>query len=289
MMRLLAIAVTAALCAGCSRSRPITVGAKNFTEQLILGEIIAQHLERSLEQKIDRRLNLGGTLLAHQALVNGEIDLYPEYTGTALTAILKLPPSSDPAAVLENVRGEYRSRWSVEWLDPFGFNNTFAMVIRGEDARALGISTLSDAAARNAGWRLGAGYEFSQRPDGLPGLLETYKLRIMGTPKTMDLGLLYQALESRQVDMVAANSTDGLLSVLGVRVLEDDKGYFPPYEAAIAVRAESLVTHPGLREALEQLSGKFSDETMRKLNYEVDGKHRHVGEVASEFLKQGRL
>jgi osmoprotectant transport system substrate-binding protein len=270
--------------AGCARTRPLTVGSKNFTEQILLGEIVAQHLERRLGQKVDRKLDLGGTLLAQEALRSGQIDLFPEYTGTALTAVLKLAPLSDPGAVRERVRAEYRRRWNLEWLDPLGFNNTFAVVVRGPDARAAGLETLSDAARRKQPWRLGAGYEFGQRPDGLPGLLATYQLPLDGTPRSMDLGLLYQALEQKQVDMVAANATDGMLSVLDVRVLRDDRHYFPPYEAALVVREQSLRAHPGLRAALEELSGRFSDGVMRKLNYEVDGRHRRVADVAREWL-----
>src|ERR1039457_1216797 len=157
---------------GCSRARPLTVGSKNFTEQIVLGEIVAQQLERRLGDKVERKLDLGGTLLAQQALEKGEIDLYPEYTGTALTAVLKLPPSADAKAVLERVRAEYRKRWNLEWLAPPGFNYTFAMVVRGPDARAEKLETLSDAAHRKQGWKLGSGYEFLQRPDGLPGLLK---------------------------------------------------------------------------------------------------------------------
>ncbi len=269
---------------GCSRSRPLTVGSKNFTEQIVLGEIVAQQLERRLGVKVDRKLDLGGTLLAQQALQNGEIDVYPEYTGTALTAVLKLPPSSDPAAVLARVRTEYRKRWNLEWLDPLGFDNTFAMVVRGPDARAQGIETLSDAARRKQGWTLGVGYEFLQRPDGLAGLLATYHLPLDGAPKSMDLGLLYTALQQKQVDMAAANATDGQLSVLDVKVLRDDRHYFPPYQAALVVRAQALAAHPGLQAALGQLSGRFSDSAMRNLNYQVDGKHRPVAEVARELL-----
>jgi osmoprotectant transport system substrate-binding protein len=274
---------------GCSRSSPITVGSKNFTEQVILGEIVAQHVEQSLGQRVDRRLNLGGTLLAHQALVNGEIDLYPEYTGTALTVILKQQPSSDANEVFKKVRAEYHARWNIDWLDPLGFNNTFAMVIRGEVARRNHIQTLSEAARYRPRWRLGIGYEFSQRPDGLAGLLDTYHLPLKGSPVSMDLGLLYKALEGNQVDMIAANSTDGFLSVLDVRVLKDDRCYFPPYQAALAVREDALEKHQGLRRALEKLSRGFSDKVMRRLNYEVDAKHRPVSEVAREFLGQAVL
>jgi len=221
--------------------------------------------------------------------VKGDLDLYPEYTGTALTAVLKRRLSSDPAAVLAKVKAEYLSRFKIHWLDPLGFNNTFAMVIRGEDARKYQIETLSDAATHANGWTLGVGYEFQQRPDGLAGLLRTYKLPLKRSPRTMDLGLLYRALEQKQVDMVAASATDGLLSVLDVKVLKDDKRYFPPYQASLAVRADALVKHPPLKRALEQLSGLFSDEIMRTLNYQVDGKHQPVSEVAMTFLRAAKL
>jgi osmoprotectant transport system substrate-binding protein len=275
--------------AACGQDHPLTVGSKNFTEQVILGEIVSQHVSLRLSQRVDRKLNLGGTLLAHQALVKGKLDLYPEYTGTALTAILKLPRSSDPVNVLTRVRKEYQKRFNVLWLDPLGFNNTFAMVVRGEDARKYGIETLSDATGHANGWTLGVGYEFQQRRDGLAGLLKTYRLPLKRSPRTMDLGLLYKALEQKQVDMVAASATDGLLSVLDVKVLKDDKRYFPPYQAALAVRADTLAKHPPLKPALEQLSGLFSDEIMRTLNYEVDGKHQPVSEVAMTFLRAAGL
>jgi glycine betaine/choline ABC-type transport system substrate-binding protein len=261
------------------------VGSKNFTEQLVLGEILAQQIERRLGQKVERKPNLGGTLVAHQALVSGEIDVLPEYTGTALTAILKLPIATDRAHVLDQVRSEYQKRWRLEWMAPFGFDNSFAMVIRGDDARRSRFHTLSDAARRKAGWVMGVGYEFLQRPDGFNGLVKTYGLTIQDEVKTMDLGLLYRALDERQVDMIAASATDGLLSVLDVTVLQDDKHYFPPYEAATVVRADSLASRPGLREALGALAGKLNNRTMQKLNYEVDGKHRPLAEVAREFLK----
>jgi glycine betaine/choline ABC-type transport system substrate-binding protein len=274
---------------GCSRDRPIVVGSKNFTEQVVLGEIVAQHLENRLRQKVDRKLNLGGTLLAHQALVNGEIDLYPEYTGTALTSVLRLPASSDAIAAFARVKAEYLLRFDVQWLDPLGFNNTFAMVIRGEEARRSRIATLSDAAKHTAGWKLGVGYEFQQRPDGLEGLLKIYGLPLSGSVKTMDLGLLYRALDQKQVDMVAANVTDGQLSVMDVTVLHDDKGYFPSYQAALVVRSETIRAHPFLWQALNELAGKLADATMQRLNYQVDGEHKPVREVAAAFLRDSKL
>ena len=275
--------------AGCTREDPITVGSKNFTEQVVLGEIVAQHLEHRLVRRIDRKLNLGGTMLAHQALVRGEIDLYPEYTGTALTTILKLPPTSDPASTTALVRGEYQSRFGLQWMDPLGFNNTFAMVVRGDEARKYKIATLSDAARYAPGWTLGVGYEFQQRPDGLAGLLKTYHLPVHGTPKTMDLGLLYKALEQGQVSMVAGNATDGQLSVLNAVILQDDQHYFPPYDCGFVVRPEILKDYPALQQALGELVGRFSDQTMRKLNHQVDGEHRPVREVAEQFLRETGL
>lgn len=278
------IAGIALLLAACSHEPRIRVGSKNFSEQLILGEIVAQHLENRLHGHVSRKLDLGGTLLAQQAMVAGDIDVYPEYTGTALTAVLKEKPLKDPKQVLTEVRNGY-AKWHLEWLDPLGFENTFAMAVRQEDGN---LSTLTRAAAAHA-WKLGAGYEFAHREDGLPGLMKTYGLRLAGTPKTMDLGLLYQALSKHQVDMVAGNSTDGMLSVLPIRVLEDDRRYFPPYECALVVREEAERQFPALRPALAELSGKISSETMRRLNYELDGQHRPAREIAREFLRSAGL
>jgi glycine betaine/choline ABC-type transport system substrate-binding protein len=271
------------LLAACSRPAAIVVGSKNFTEQVVLGEILALQIERQLGVPVVRKLDLGGTLLAHEALKKGEIDLYPEYTGTALTAILKQPPFPDRTAVRNAVRSAYLKQWQLEWLPPLGFNNTFAMIVRRDTANAEKLATLTDAARAHA-WRLGAGYEFRQRPDGLVGLLHVYGLRTDGDPVTMDLGLLYSALQSRKVDLIAANATDGLASVLDVVVLDDNRHYFPPYECAVVVREPTLAKYPQLREVLSRLSGRISDETMRKLNCQVDGRHLPVHQVAGEFL-----
>jgi osmoprotectant transport system substrate-binding protein len=280
------VAVLSALLAmaACSRAPRIVVGSKNFTEQIVLGEILAQHIERRMGLRVDRKLNLGGTLLAHEALVKGSIDLYPEYTGTALSAVLKQQPFPDARAVLGAVRRYYRQQFHLSWLSPLGFNDTFAMIVRGETARAEKLSTLSEAASHGP-WHLGAGYEFANRADGLGGLLKVYGLRLAGDPVTVDLGLLYQALESRKVDLIAGNSTDSQIASLDVTVLRDDKGYFPPYECAVVVREDTLARFPGLRAALDELGGKISDTLMRKLNYAVDGDHRAPEQVAGEFLK----
>lgn len=260
------------------------VGSKNFTEQIVLGEIIAQQIENRLHLPVDRKLDLGGMLLAHQALLAKEIDLYPEYTGTAFANVLKSSGVTDPAIVLERVRAEY-ARLGLEWLDPLGFESSFAMTVRGEDARSRHLETLSDASADPTGFSLACGYEFLTHPDGFPALNTKYSIKWTAAEKTMDLGLLYRALADRQVSMVAGNTTDGALSKLDLRVLKDDKHAFPPYQACIVVRSDTLARNPGLRQALSELSGKITDERMRGMNYAVEGEHRPVRDVAREFLE----
>jgi len=273
--------------AACSRSQSIVVGSKNFTEQLVLGEIIAQQIEIRLRQPVIRRFNLGGSLLAHQALLAKEVDVYPEYSGTAYTAILKHKPIPDAALVLDRVRAEYAATYGLKWCDPLGFNDSFAMIVRGADARRRHYLTLSDAERRHDSWTLGVGYEFLTRSDGYQALMATYpQLHWTSFPKTMDLGLLYRALEQGQIDIAAANSTDGMLSVLDVKMLQDDRRAFPPYQASIVVRYDSIRDHAGLDGALSELSGKIDAVTIQKLNYEVDGQHRPVREVAREFLQR---
>jgi osmoprotectant transport system substrate-binding protein len=278
-----------ALCAGCSSKHRITVGSKNFTEQVILGEIIAQQIENQLHQQVDRKLNLGGMLLAHQALLAKDIDLYPEYTGTAFANILKSGGVTDPEVVLDRVRSYYATRLQLDWLPPLGFNSSFALAVRGEDARNRHLRTLSDAAADPAGFALGAGYEFLTHPDGFPALNTKYSIKWTAPTRTMDLGLLYRALIEKQVSMVAGNTTDGVLNKLDVKVLEDDKHAFPPYQACIVVRRDTLAAYPELGGILSKLSGKITDDVMRSLNYAVDVEHRAVRTVASEFLKNAGL
>ena len=271
--------------AGCrtQRGETIVVGSKNFTEQIVLAELFAQQIEAHSTLHVERRVNLGGTLLCHQALVAGKIDLYPEYTGTALTAVLKEPPQNDPSAVFRRVQNEYRARFRVEVMPPLGFNNTFAMVVRGEDATKLHLHTISDIGAFAPKWRAGFGYEFMERPDGYRGWVAAYGLHFSGEPRILDLGLLYRALADRQVDLVAGNSTDGLIAALGMVALEDDRRYFPPYEAVPLVRRAILDKHPEARAALGELTGKISEDEMRRMNYAVDGEHRDPAEVVREF------
>lgn len=278
---------------GCSRSGtlpPLRVGSKNFTEQVVLGEIIAQHLEHRLHRTVDRSLNLGGTLLAHQALLNRQIDLYPEYTGTALAAVLKDSlKDNEPASVLARVRSEYDRKFHVDWLDPLGIDDTFAMVVSGPLARAQHLETLTQAAMAKDAWSLGVGYEFEGRADGLPALEKSYGFRWKDSPKTMDLGLLYKAMEQGQVTMIAGNSTDGLLTKSDLQILRDDRHAFPPYQVCIVARQDTMREIPGLRSALLELSGRLTNMQMQDLNYQVDVKHRPITEVAGEFLRQAGL
>jgi osmoprotectant transport system substrate-binding protein len=279
------LAAIAAISCGPPRRDTIIVGSKNFTEQAILGELLAQHLEARTHLHIERRFFLVGSYICQQALLAGRIDTYVEYTGTALTAILKEPVSSDPAAVSKRVREEYLRRFNLDVLPSLGFNNTFAMVIRGEDARRLGIHTLSEAVSFASQWRAGFGYEFSERPDGYPGLAKKYGLHFAGDPTIMDLGLMYRALLGKQVDIVAGNSTDGILAARDLTTLEDDRHYFPPYEAVPVVRHQTLEQHPEVRAAIEELAGKISDAEMQKMNFAVEGDtHQDIATVARTFL-----
>jgi osmoprotectant transport system substrate-binding protein len=269
---------------GGERKNTIVVGSKNFSEQALLGEILAQHIEARTHLPVTRRFYLAGSYICQQALLAGRIDTYVEYTGTALTAILHDPIERDPSAVFGHVQREYKQRFNLNVLASLGFNNTFAIVIRGEDARRLNVRTISESARFTSQWRAGFGYEFMERPDGFEGLARVYGLRFAQPPRILDLGLLYRALLEKQVDMVAGNSTDGLLSARDLVILEDDNHYFPPYEAAPVVRSDTLARHPEARSAIEELAGKISDEEMRRMNYAVDGQRRDATEVAREFL-----
>lgn len=274
---------------GPSRQNVVVVGSKNFPEQLILGELIAQQIEAGTHLKVERRFYLAGTYICQQAMLAGRIDVYPEYTGTALTAILKEPPLKDPETVYQKVKQQYEQRFHFAVLPSFGFNDTFAIEIRGADARRLHLTTISQAAKYAPHWRAGFGYEFMERADGYKGLVATYGLKFAKPPAIMDLGLLDRALVDKQIDLAAGNSTDGLIPVLDLAILQDDKHYFPPYYAVPVVREEALARHPELRAALQALAGKISDADMRALNYAVDGQHRSVTDVVREFRQQKGL
>jgi len=263
----------------------IVVGSKNFTEQIILGELIAEVIERDTGFPVDRKLNLGGTIVCDRAVQTGDIDLYVEYTGTALTAVFHHAISSDPASVFDIVRASY-ARTGRTLLPPLGFNNTFAILVRGADARRQGLKTIDDVAPLTPRLRAGFGYEFVERPDGFPGLARTYGLRFPQPPRVMDLTLSYRALASGQVDLIAGDATAGLIKGLDLVQLEDNRRYFPPYDAAIVARADVLLRYPQVRSAVERLSGRISAADMRAMNFAADAEHRDVREIAREFVNR---
>jgi osmoprotectant transport system substrate-binding protein len=267
----------------------IVVGSKNFTEQVILGEMLAQYLHQQTGLQVERRFYLGGTYICQQALLAGRIDVYAEYTGTALTAILKQPVEHSAESVYKKVKQLYASRFNLAVMPPLGFNDTFVLVVRGETARKDHVQTISEAVPYAVHWRPGFGYEFMERQDGYQGLVKTYGLKFGAPPRIMDLGLLYRALLDKQVDVVAGNSTDAQLEARDFVVLQDDNDYFPPYQAVPVVRRQTLQLHPSVRKALEQLAGRISSAEMRNLNYEVAAQHRAVNEVVREFLRSKHL
>ncbi|MCC5622538.1 glycine betaine ABC transporter substrate-binding protein [Nostoc sp. CHAB 5715] len=272
-----------------SNDADIIVASKDFTEQDILGELLAQQIEATTNLKVVRRPRLGGSFVCHNAINAGIIDAYIEYTGTALTAILKQKPVNGSKEVYEIVKQTYAQQFNLEVMPSLGFENTFAMIIRGDDAKRYNIQTLTQATEYTPQWRGGFGYEFLEREDGFPGLAKTYDLRFAKPPQIMDLGLIYRALIQKQVDMVAGNSTDGQISRLGLVVLKDDKQYFPPYETVPIVREETLKKYPELRNAIASLAGKISADEMRQLNYLVEGELREIKDVVQEFRKSKGL
>ena len=265
------------------KSSHVVIGAKDFTEQVVLGELLAQEIEAAGGGVVERRFWLAGSYLCQQALVSGRIDGYVEYTGTALTAILKQPLDRDRARVDATVTRLYEEKYQVRVGSGLGFEDTFAMVVRGDDARRLRLRTIWDVVGKPEISRLGVGYEFAERPDGLRGLTAAYGLRFVGEPRTMELGLLYRALAAHQVDIVAGNSTDGAIKALDFVALEDDKHYFPPYEAVPLVREDSLKRWPQIGVAMEKLAGRVSADEMRAMNLAVESQHRDVGDVVREF------
>jgi|SRR5215469_4105788 len=286
-----AVLISTLLIAGCTPSHQnrIVIGSKNFTEQAVLGELFAQQLEAHTQLRVERRFYLAGSFICHQAILSGRIDVYPEYTGTALTAILKEKPQGSSQDVFRRVQSEYQRRFNLVIGEPLGFDDTFAIEIRGEDARRLNIKTLSEAAKYTPQWKPGFGYEFMERPDGFKGLAAAYNLRFAEQPRIMDLGILTRALKEKQVDLIAGNTTDGLIPALDLFVLEDDRHYFPPYEAVPVVRQQTLQQHPEVGQALSDLAGKITDQDMQQLNYAVDGQHRDSKQVVREFLQRKGL
>ena len=289
-MRRLFLVLLGLSLASCHSSKPhLTIGSKFFTEQVILAELLAQHIEARTGIHVDRKTNLGGTLLIHKAMLAGDLDLYVEYTGTALTAVLNEPTIADSAAVYQRVKQLYAQRFKLELTEPLGFENTFAMVIRPDDANNLHLRRISDLVPIAPKWRAGVGYEFQERPDGYAGLTRRYNLRFAAPPTAMDLGLIYRALLDHQVDIVAGNSTDGQIDSLGLVALQDDLHYFPPYDAVPIVRQSTLAKFPRLRGALAELAGKLTAADIRRLNYAVDAQHQDAAAAVRAFREAHNL
>ena len=280
--------VTATSCRG-PQSSQIVIGSKFFTEQVVLAELLAQHIEARTGIHVQRKTNLGGTLLVHKAMQAGQVDLYVEYTGTALNAVLNESPTGDSAAVYQRVKQLYAQRFNFEVTEPLGFENTFAMVIRGDDAQHLHLQRMTDLLPLAPKWRVGVGFEFLERSDGFRGWSERYGLLFAQQPSVMDLGLIYRALQDRKVDLVAGNSTDGVIDSLHLVVLEDDRHYFPPYDAVPIVRRATLEKFPQLRATLAEVGGKITAPEMRRLNYLVDAEQRDVAVVVREFRESHNL
>jgi osmoprotectant transport system permease protein len=283
----LAVMLVAVVTATGRSSAAIVVGSKNFTEQVILGELVAQAIERDTGLQVQRRLNLGGTLICDRALLTGDIDVYVEYTGTSLTAVFHRPMTTNPAAAYEDVREQY-ARTGRTLLPALGFDNTFAILVRGKDARSLGLKTIDDLAREAPHWRAGFGFEFLERPDGYPGLAKAYGLRFLGEPHVMDLTLSYRALSSGQVDVIAGDATAGLIPALDLVQLEDNRHYFPPYAAAPVARSQALLRYPQVRRSLEHLGGNITAVDMRRLNYAADVEHKDVPRIVADFLTDKR-
>jgi glycine betaine/choline ABC-type transport system substrate-binding protein len=281
----------------------VTVGSKDFTESIVLAEIVSQLLEDH-GYTVERQFNLGGTAVVHQAMISGEVDIYVEYTGTGLIAILgqELPQDeaaapeagASPAAtsgqdaVYDIVKREYQEQFGLTWLEPGGFNNTYALAVTQETADAHGLETISDLQGIAGDMTFGATQEFLVRPDGLPGLEEAYGLDF-GDEKGLDPGLLYSALDEGQVDVISAFATDGRIPALDLVVLEDDKNFFPPYYAAPVVDSELLEQNPEIADILNELAGQIDDATMADLNYQVDEGGEEPADVARAFLEERGL
>lgn len=288
MATALVLVLTLAL-AGCSSSKTITVGSKDFSENIALGEIFAQLIEAKTNLKVNRKLNMGGTFVNFEAIKNGQIDIYPEYTGTALTAQLKMDVITDPDETYRIVSEEFDKQFNIKWLKPLGLNNTYTLAVTNEVYEQYGVETFSDLAAISENLVFGAEHEFFDRQDGFDGLIEAYDMKFKGEPKKMNVSLKYQAIGNGEIDVTDAFATDGQIMQYNLKILKDDKNFFPPYYAAPIIRNEVLEKYPELEEVLNLLAGLIDDATMTELNYKIDVENRDIKEVAKEFLKDNGL
>ena len=277
--------VLAGLASPALAQQPVKVGSKNFTEQYVLAEIYAAALE-NVGIKVVRKINLGGTLIAHQALTTGEIDLYPEYTGTALISVVKGKVQSDPDVVYKEVKDFYETNFKVTWLKPDAINNGYALLVRPETAAAHNLKTLSDLGKVASTLVLGAGPEFSERADGLPGLKATYGAVFKEFKQFAKLGLRYDALAAKQIEVANGFATDWQIADGKLVALDDDKQLFPPYYVAPVIRQDTLAANPKIAATLDALSPLLDNDTMRKLNARVEKDREEPKDVAKAFLKE---
>ena len=274
---------------GCSSSNTVTVGSKDFSENIVLGEIFAQLIEAKTDLKVIRKLNMGGTFVNFEAIKNGQIDLYPEYTGTALTAQLKMDVITDADETYRIVSEEFDKQFNIKWLKPLGLNNTYTLAVTNEIFETYRIETFSDLAAISENLVFGAEHEFFDRQDGFDGLVKTYGMKFKGEPKKMNVSLKYQAMGSGDIDVTDAFATDGQIKQYNLKVLKDDKNFFPPYYAAPIIRKEVLEKYPELEQILNSLEGLIDDETMMEMNYKIDVDNQDIKKVAEDFLREKGL
>lgn len=279
----------AVLLTGCGEKKTVTVGSKDFGENIVLGEMLAQLIEAKTDITVKRKLNMGGTFVCFEAIQNGDIDIYPEYTGTGLTAQLKMDAISDPEEAYAVVADEFHKQFGVKWLEPFGFNNTYTLAVTDAVYQEYGVETFSDLARVSESLVFGAEHEFFDRQDGYDGLVKTYGLKFKGEPLKMNVSLKYQAIGSGDMDVTNAFSTDGPIRQYSLHVLTDDKGFFPPYYAAPIIREDTLEKYPELEDILNSMAGGIDDATMTELNYKIDVEGQDIAAVAKEFLKSQGL
>ena len=275
-----------------SKGDTVVIGSKNFTEQMIVGNIMADRIEANTDLKVDRKLHLGGTSVCSEAIKKGGsesgIDIYMEYTGTGLVDILNMEPTTDADEAYNTVKKEYKDKWDIDWLERWGFNNTYTLAVKKDFAEKNNLKTYSDLGRLADKLTLGCTMEFVERKDGYPGLKEKYGYDFKNV-KGMDMGVRYTAIDNDDVQVISATSTDGQLISYNLKTLEDDKKFFPPYDAAPIVRGEVLKKHPEIADELNKLADTITDEDMQKLNYQVDGEGKDEAEVAKEYLKSKGL
>ncbi|MGE4584600.1 MAG: glycine betaine ABC transporter substrate-binding protein [Sphaerochaeta sp.] len=274
---------------GCAKDDTITIGSKDFGENIVIGEMLSQLVEAHTDLKVVRKLNLGGTFVNFNAIKNGQIDVYPEYTGTGLTAHLKMDVIKDPDTSYQVVKDAFEKQFGIIWLDPLGFNNTYTLAVTPQVYETYGVQTFSDLVPYAKDLVFGAEHEFFDRQDGFKGLVDTYGFSFKGEPMKLNASLKYQAIGKGDMDVTDAFATDGPIKQYNLKVLKDDKGFFPPYYAAPIVRKEVLEKHPELKGVLNLLQGKLDDATMTELNYQVDVEGKAVEQVAKEFLQSQNL